>query len=56
MTPAQVEKFSAGKHSDAAIGLRYCDDHGKQVGIDIPGLEYYRELIIKMVNKDLRAA
>ncbi|MFT7291165.1 MAG: putative HD phosphohydrolase [Marinobacter psychrophilus] len=56
MTPAQVEKFSAGKHSDAAIGLRYCDDHGKQVGIDIPGLEYYRELIIKMVKKDLRAS
>jgi predicted HD phosphohydrolase len=45
MTPEQVSKFEQGPYFQQALRVRYFDDYGKQVGLQIPDLDYYRDRI-----------
>jgi phosphonate degradation associated HDIG domain protein len=48
MTPEQVSKFEQGPYFQQALRVRYFDDYGKQVGLQIPDLDYYRDRIMRI--------
>lgn len=50
MTVEQVAKFEQGAFFRQALRVRYFDDYGKQVGLEIPDLDYYQDRIIKLGN------
>jgi phosphonate degradation associated HDIG domain protein len=50
MTAAQVKKFEQSPHFEQVMKVRYYDDHGKQVGLDIPGLSYYQDRVMAFLT------
>ncbi|GAA3917455.1 HD domain-containing protein [Litoribacillus peritrichatus] len=52
MTVEQVQKFQSSRYFNEALKVRYYDDQGKIVGLDLPGLSAYKErMIALMLNK-----
>jgi len=43
MPPELVDAFEQGPHFEAAVALRRWDDGAKVPGLDVPGLDAYRE-------------
>jgi len=52
MSPAEVDEFAERQFFDETVDLRLCEEHAKQPGLDVPPLEFYRNMIIR----HLRAA
>lgn len=50
MTPRQCTKFENGPYFDKAIRLRYYDDHGKELGLDLPELSHFEPLLRKVAT------
>jgi len=48
MTAQEAEAFLALPHARDAVTLRHADDAAKVEGLDVPGLETYRELIASL--------
>jgi len=49
-TDEQVKGFEQGEHFKHALKVRHYDDYGKQVGLEIPDLDYYKSRILKLVS------
>jgi len=49
-TQEQVTGFEQGEYFVNAIKVRYYDDYGKQVGLEIPDFDYYKSRILKLVS------
>ncbi len=63
MSPAEVAEFELNPDWREAVSLRLIDDQGKVPGLEVPGLEQYRELLSGVVaanrscpSRALRAA
>ncbi|KAL1407796.1 hypothetical protein Q8F55_007231 [Vanrija albida] len=48
-TPAEVEQFEADPLGQKKVALRIWDDEAKVVGLDVPGLESYREMMVRVL-------
>lgn len=48
MTPEQCLKFENSAYFDQAIRLRYYDDHGKELGLELPELSHFEPLLRKL--------
>jgi len=49
MSPGEVAAFTAHADARLAVALRLIDDRGKQVGLDVPGLDAYRPRLAQVV-------
>lgn len=50
MSESEVERFRAHPDWELAVELRRIDDKGKVVGLDVPGLDAYREALGRVVR------
>ncbi len=51
MTSDEVKSFEENPHYLDAIRLRHYDDQAKVVGLEVPGLEHYRERLQRMMHE-----
>lgn len=52
MTQNEMEELERDDDFENILKIRHYDDIGKQIGVDIPNIEYYCNLIEKYLNKD----
>lgn len=52
MTEAEAQAFLRDPSADDALRLRRYDEMGKVVGIEIEGLEAYRQILVSQVRQD----
>jgi predicted HD phosphohydrolase len=50
MTATEVKTFEDNAHYLDAVRLRHYDDQAKVVGLEVPGLEHYRERLQRMMH------
>jgi predicted HD phosphohydrolase len=50
MSPDEVDGFRRSPDWEQAVHLRRIDDRGKIVGLQVPGLESYREKLLRVVE------
>jgi predicted HD phosphohydrolase len=50
MRPDEIERFRGSPDWEHAVELRRIDDRGKIVGLQVPGLESYREKLLRAVE------
>ncbi len=49
MSDAEVDDFRSRPGWEWAVSLRRIDDHGKVVGLEVPGLDAYRDALTRVV-------
>jgi phosphonate degradation associated HDIG domain protein len=50
--PDEVRAFESSHHYNQAVQLRRWDDQAKEAGLDVPGLESYRDRLTKVVKRE----
>lgn len=50
MTPDEIDGFRRNPDWELAVSLRRIDDRGKVVGREVPGLEAYRDMLLRVVE------
>jgi phosphonate degradation associated HDIG domain protein len=55
MEADELDEFASNPHHTAAVRLRTWDDRAKIPGLDVPGVEHYRELLIQALLPGRRA-
>ena len=51
MSPAEVERFRGNADWAQAVALRRIDDRGKIVGLEVPAVETYRGMLMRVVER-----
>lgn len=47
MSDEEVKLFESEPYYKQAVQLRICDDLGKQIGFEVPGIEVYKEKVVE---------
>ena len=55
MSDDQAQKFELAEYFSEALKVRYFDDHGKVVGLDIPELSYYKARMLTLMRSQSQA-
>ena len=55
MSAAEIEAFRANPDWERAVSLRRIDDRGKVMGLEVPGLEAYRDKLLSVVEANSAA-
>lgn len=50
MSVEEARDFEANPHANDAVHLRLWDDEAKVVGLDVPGLEHYRDRFTRLLE------